>query len=117
MTQHDDVAYLGQMLETALGALLAVDGISYEEFTSDANLKFALAHRVQIIGEAARRVSSSTQQAIDLPWSEIIGMRNKIVHDYLGVDFDLIWKTVIDDLPGLTETLQRTVRNHESGAR
>ena len=109
MTQHDDVAYLGHMLDTAREAVASLHGIAYEQFTGDQNLRFALAHRVQIIGEAARRVSPGTRESIDLPWADIIGMRHKIVHDYLSIDFDLVWSTAINDLPELIAVLERTL--------
>jgi uncharacterized protein with HEPN domain len=117
MTRHDDLVYLGHMLETALDAGQALKGVSYEQFLEDSNLKYALAHRVQIIGEAARRVSPSTQQAVQLPWAAMIGMRHKIVHDYMGIDFDLVWKTATDDLPNLVEVLRQIVPEAPSEGR
>lgn len=109
MTQHDDLAYLGHMLETARDAVASLTGVTYKQFASDQNLRFALAHRVQIIGEAARRVSEETRQAFDLPWIQIIGMRHKITHDYMGIDFDLVWSTAVNDLPQLIATLERSL--------
>ena len=109
MTQHDDLSYLGHMLETARSAVNSLVGISYQQF--------ALAQRVQIVGEAARRVSQSTRDTLDLPWHEIIGMRHKIVHDYMGIDFDLVWQTAAEDLPKLIAALEEAIPHESPGDR
>jgi len=69
-----------------------------------------LAHLIQVLGEAARRVSPEFRQMHpEVPWNEIIGMRHKIVHDYLRVDEDIIWQVATVDLPRLVQTLDRLV--------
>ncbi|MGQ0600110.1 MAG: HepT-like ribonuclease domain-containing protein [Anaerolineales bacterium] len=61
---------------------------------------------LQVIGEAARRVSAEYKtQRPTVPWSAIIGMRHKVVHDYLAVDYDIVWQTATQDLPVLILTL------------
>ena len=63
-----------------------------------------------MIGEAARKVSLEGQLAPpEIPWREIISMRNRIVHDYLGVDEDVVWEVVTFDLPSLVAVLERVV--------
>lgn len=106
MPPKDDRLYLGHMLDTARQAFSKVQGKSRAEYDQDENLRLALAHLIQTIGEAARRVTPETQKANPrIPWSEVIGMRHKIVHDYLDVDFDIIWEVVTNDLPGLVKQL------------
>jgi uncharacterized protein with HEPN domain len=101
-----DSLYLGHMLDVSVQAVEKIRGISREEFEEDENLRLALAHLVQMIGEAARRVSPETQQKFSqIPWSDVIGMRHKIVHDYLDVDFDVVWEVVTTDLPELIDQL------------
>ena len=79
---RDEELYLSHMLETARKATKKTRGISREVYDEDENLRLALAHLVQILGEAARHVASETQAAHpDIAWREIIGMRHKIVHD------------------------------------
>ncbi len=81
---------------------------SRKDFDADENLRLALAYLIQIIGEAASRVSLVFQEGhTEVPWSEIIGMRHKIVHDYLGVDYDIVWEVVTADLPVLAGKLER----------
>jgi uncharacterized protein with HEPN domain len=105
-----DLLYLGHMLDVSLQAVAKVEGKSREEFDEDENLRLALTHLIQMIGEAARRVSLETRQAHPLiPWSDIIGMRHKVVHDYLDIDFDVVWAVVTTDLPVLITLLNPIV--------
>jgi uncharacterized protein with HEPN domain len=61
----------------------------------------ALTHLVQVIGEAARKVSPATRQRLPIiPWTVVIGVRHVIVHDYLGVDEDIVWQVVSHDVRG-----------------
>ena len=74
----------------------------------DENLRLALAHLVQVIGEAARRVSNDVREAHpEIPWADIVGMRSKIVHDYMNVDEDIVWEVVTRDLPALVAALEK----------
>jgi len=102
-----DPLYLGHMLDTAREATERATHRGLDGFMEDEDLRLALAYRVQMIGEAARRVSESTQRAHPaIPWKQIIGMRHKIVHDYLSVDYDIVWEVVSTDLPVLIEKLE-----------
>ena len=106
--RNDDLAYVGHMLDTAERAVGKLSGLSRADFDADENLRLALAHLLQIIGEAARRVSPEYQEVHpSIPWGAIIGMRHKVVHDHLNVDFDVVWDTVAHELPSLVEELMR----------
>lgn len=106
----DDLVYLGHMLDTARKAVAKTHGILRVDFDRDENLRLALAHLIQIVGEAARRVSPEMQQGHpEIPWSAIIGMRHKVVHDYLEVDEDIVWDVVTADLPPIVTALERIV--------
>jgi uncharacterized protein with HEPN domain len=70
----------------------------------------ALTRLVEIIGEAANRVSEKTRQKNpQIPWPQIIGMRNRLIHGYDVVDLDLLWDTITNDLPPLVKSLQGIV--------
>jgi uncharacterized protein with HEPN domain len=108
--QKDDVVYTGHMLDTARKATCKVVGKTRAEYDGDENLRMALAHLIQVLGEAARHVSSAMQQAhAEIPWKQIIGMRHKVVHDYLHVDYDIVWAVVTIDLPPLIIDLEKFV--------
>ena len=84
MTRHDDVLYLGHMLDTAKQAAAKAEAGTRTKFDADENLRLALVHLIQVIGEAARRISDPTkQQHLEIAWTKIIGMRHRVVHDYL----------------------------------
>jgi len=96
------------MLDMARKAISKVQGRTRDAFDVDENLRMTLAHLIQVIGEAARHVSPECQRVHpDVPWAAIIGMRHKVVHDYLHVDYDLVWDVVTVDLPPLVEALER----------
>jgi uncharacterized protein with HEPN domain len=103
----DDWVYLGHMLDMSRKAIDLTDGISRAEYDQDEALRLALTHLVQTIGEAAQRVSAEFKQMHpQIPWREMVGMRNRIVHDYLSVDEDVIWGVVQQDLPPLVSLLK-----------
>ena len=105
-----DLVYVEHMLDMARKAVTKVRGLSREGYDADEDLRFALIHLVQVIGEAARQVSSEfTETHPEIPWANIIGMRHKVVHDYLGVDEDIVWQVVTTDLPKLVSAIEPLV--------
>lgn len=78
-----------------------------DDLDADRMLVFALVRAVEIIGEAASRVTSPTRAAAqDIPWSLIVAMRNRLIHGYFEVDRDVVWKTVTQELPALLPQLR-----------
>lgn len=91
--QKDDLLYAGHMLDCARDAISLLGGRTRHEFDSDKALRLALTHLLQTIGEAARRVSSEFRSRHDsIPWNAIVGMRHRVVHDYMNVDEDIVWE-------------------------
>ncbi len=110
----DDLLFFGHMLDAARGAISANQGVTREEFDADENLRLAQAHRIQIIGEAARLVSPAGRAAHpEIPWRRITGMRHRIVHDYLNVQYSVVWEVVTRDLPNPISALERFVQEPE----
>jgi uncharacterized protein with HEPN domain len=108
--QRDDLVYAGHMLDTARHVASKVRGKTRRDFDEDEDLRLAVAHLLQIIGEAARRVSREFQRSHpELPWAAIIGMRHKVVHDYLNVDEDVVWDTATQELGPLIDSLEKLV--------
>lgn len=80
------------------------------DLDSDRTLNLAVARLLEIVGEAASRVSDRTQDRHrEIPWPEIIGLRNRIIHGYDTVDFDIVWTVVKSDLPPLIQMLEKTL--------
>jgi len=117
MPKRNDLVYIGHMLDMARKAWGKAEGKTRYDFDRDEDLRIVLTHLLQIIGEAARRVSDEYRAANPrIPWLAIIGMRHKVVHDYMSVDEDAVWNTVQHDLPELINLLRPLVRdNYEEG--
>ena len=80
------------------------------DLDTDRLLNLALVRLIEIVGEAANRVSQAGQDQLpSIPWRQIISMRNRIVHGYDEVDFDILWAVISDDLPRLIDTLKTTL--------
>jgi len=87
--------------------------MTMEQFVSLQNkvTQDAVVRQFQIIGEAVKRISPETRsQNSDIPWSEITGMRDKIIHDYFGVDMEIVWLTAKQRLPQLKTVAERLLR-------
>lgn len=96
------------MLSASQRAIAFVDGKSREELEANQELlAFAVVRAIEIVGEAASKISIETRSDFeDIEWHNIIGMRNRIVHDYLNVDYDIIWAVINKNLPKLIEQLE-----------
>jgi len=110
MSLRDDQISLGDMLSYAREAVEMLGEVSREEFNRNRVMQLALTRLVEIVGESANRVSPATQQKYpQILWTQIIGMRNRLIHGYDVIDLDLLWDTVTDDLPSLISALQKIV--------
>ena len=106
MTRHDDSTRIRHMLDHATEAVEMADARTRAELDSDRQLNLALVRLLEIVGEAAGRVSAETRnQTTHIPWPEIVGLRNRLIHGYDEVDFDILWNIVREDLPPLIAAL------------
>lgn len=103
----DDLIRLRHMAEAARTAIRFCLAREQQELDSDTMLRMALLHVVQIIGEAAARVSDAGRAAVPgVEWAVIVAMRNRLVHAYFDVNTDILWKTVTISLPALLQQLE-----------
>ena len=103
-----DDTYLVDILELAKIALDYVFDKSWDEFYEDTQCQDAVVRRIEIIGEAARRVSEETRNKYpQIPWREMTSMRNLVIHEYDVVDINQVWDTVQNKLPPLIEELTK----------
>jgi uncharacterized protein with HEPN domain len=101
-----DTAYLLDILEAAKLAVAYVSTKTKEEFLQDTQCQDAVIRRLEIIGEAARRISEGTRARLPhLPWSAMINTRNLMIHEYDDVDLAVVWDTVQNHLPALIRAI------------
>ena len=98
---------LRHMIEAAESVAQFIGGRQRGDLDTDQMLQLALARAIEIIGEAASRISVETREsAPTVPWSRIIAMRNRLVHAYFDVDHDVLWSTAVVDVPAVLPTLR-----------
>lgn len=106
---HND--YLMDMLDNAEKALDFVGGIEFDRFFEDEKTSYAVVRALEVIGEAARLVPDDVRATIpELQWREIAAMRNKLTHEYFGINMKVVWRTVHDDLPPLIDVLRKALK-------
>jgi uncharacterized protein with HEPN domain len=110
MTKHSDIGPLVDMGDYCKRVIEKTVRVSRADFDADENLQLAVTHLVQIIGEAASRVTEETCATHpEIDWPNIVGMRNRIVHDYGGIAIDRIWDIATVDVPHLLVALEAFV--------
>ena len=101
-----DILYAVQRAESF------IEGMNYDEFQADDKTAFAVVRALEIVGEAAKMIPPEVRQEWpDLPWREMAGMRDKLSHDYFGVDLRRVFETVRRDLPPLRVSLEKMLRD------
>ena len=106
------------MLDAAREALTFLDGRTHDDLKTDRMLVLALVKELEIIGEAASKVSDEVRVlATDIPWPIIVGMRNRLIHAYFDVSIEIVWTTATSKLPELVERLENLLRRGDGGAR
>jgi len=99
--------YLDDIQESIHKIETYVKGYDYGKFIEDGKTIDAVIRNFSIIGEAANRIPPEVQEEhSQIPWFEMIGMRNKVVHEYSGINEEILWKTIQEDLPKLKEQLK-----------
>ena len=115
MTRHDPLPRLEHMLDAAEEAVSLAGGRSRSSLDEERLLDLSLKYLVQTVGEAAARIPLDEQERNpEIPWAQIVGMRNRIVHGYDALDLDALWSTVEEDLPALIPLLQAAIARNRS---
>jgi uncharacterized protein with HEPN domain len=95
------------MLDHSREAVAMVRGKSRQDLDQDRKLNLSLVRLLEIVGEAANRIPKQERERYpNIPWAEIIGLRNRLIHGYDEVDFDILWEIVTHDLPPLVASLE-----------
>jgi uncharacterized protein with HEPN domain len=108
---RDIIDYLQDILENIDIAQEFLADLSYSQFREDRRTIYAVTRALEIIGEATKSIPQSIRdQYPTVPWRSIAGMRDKVIHEYFGVDAQVLWDTVQDDLPILRPTIDRMLQ-------
>ena len=100
--ESQDIAHLWDIFKASDGIVLSVAGLELEHYLANENLRMAVERRVEIIGEAARRVSDAFRQAHpEIPWRDLVSQRNVLAHRYDEVDDQLMWRVATIRVPEL----------------
>lgn len=110
MSRRDDRVPLRHMLQHASEAVELASTRNRDDLEEERLVELSLVRLVEIVGEAASRVTSETREAHpEIPWREIVGMRNRLIHGYDVVDHDVLWQTIREDLPPLIRQLEKVL--------
>lgn len=102
--------YLNDILESIADVLEFTAGMSGEDFCNDKKTINAVVRSLEVIGEAAGKIPQKVRGIYPgIPWQETIAMRNRLIHEYFGVDLDIVWQTIEEDLFPLDKTVKRII--------
>jgi uncharacterized protein with HEPN domain len=107
----DDFVYIDHILVCIRKILDYTREVSPAEFERNELIQDAVIRNIEIIGEASKKVSKDLKSVYpEIPWREISGMRDKLIHDYMGVDKGVVWKTIKEDIPYIQSLIQKIER-------
>ena len=108
---RQSIDYLNDIIDAIGKAEAFSSDMSMDEFLADDKTLYATVRAIKIIGEASKHVPERVRQRYpDLPWRQMSGMRDKLIHAYFGVDATVIWKTVKEDIPPIKKALYRVIQ-------
>jgi len=108
MPRPDDPTHVRHMLEAARKIQTFSTGRTKQDLEAEELLALGLVRLLEIIGEAATRVTDNTRKDnAAVPWAQVIGMRNRLIHGYDVIDLDILWRTITDDVPALVCALEK----------
>jgi len=108
--RNDDRVRILHMIDATGSVEQFAAGRKRDDLDTDQMLLFAIVRAIEVIGEAASKVTNETQAASpEVPWASIVGMRNRLIHGYFDIDSDVVWKTVTEEIPDLRRSLKSLV--------
>jgi uncharacterized protein with HEPN domain len=115
MSKIDDLTRLKHIRDSAKETLSFVENRTREDLDRERMLSLALVRLIEIMGEAANHVSEPCQaKYFRIPWRQIIGMRNRIIHAYFDVDLDIVWQVITQDLGSLLMEVEKAIKDLET---
>jgi uncharacterized protein with HEPN domain len=107
--------YLRHIQDEAEYLMGQTQGLSKDEFVGDETLKRAFVRSIEIIGEAAKKVPDDLKQKYtQIEWRAMAGMRDRLIHSYFGIDYDIVWDVVTNKIPQLQQEVEEILRNEQN---
>jgi uncharacterized protein with HEPN domain len=104
------VDYLEDLLDALRKSHHFIAGMGFEQFVEDDKTAFAVVRALEVVGEAAKQIPEGIRQEYaQVPWREMSGMRDKLIHHYFGIDLRVVWKTVKEEVPQLIPVIEEIV--------
>lgn len=110
----DDGVYLYHILDSISKIEDFMKNINEKEFKTNELVQSAVIRQIEIVGEATKQISDNTRKKYtNIPWKDIAGMRDKLIHGYFGVDIDAVWNTIQRDIPKLKNYIEKVLENEK----
>lgn len=112
MSDRGDLEFLRDIKEAISRINSYTNGIEYKEFQKDTKTQDAVVRNLEIIGEAVKNISKEFKKKYtDMPWKEMAGTRDKVIHFYFGVNYDVVWSISKDELPFVINQVNKAIRS------
>jgi len=112
--KREIVDYIEDIISAMDKAMDFVKNMSYEEFTRDDKTVYAVVRAIEIIGEAVKNIPGNVRKNYpEIPWKDMAGMRNKVIHEYFGVKLNIVWRTVKEEIPPLKPLFEKILKELE----
>jgi len=106
--------YIEDIIEAMEDAMSFVEAMNYDDFVKDKRTIYAVIRAIEVIGEAVKKIPESVKNRYPkIPWKDMAGMRDKLIHEYFGVDLKRVWRTVKKDIPNLKPSFDKILKDFE----
>jgi len=113
---RDEMLYLHHILDAINTVAEYLQDVNEERFNNTRLLQDGVIRQIEIVGEAVRHISNDIRRTYpEIPWQDVAGMRDKLIHDYFGVDLEKVWLTAQEDLPALKQQVVRILKDYGQG--
>ena len=112
---HEFLDYVEDILDAMEKARVMLEGVAFEQFVEDFRINFVVIRALEIVGEATKRLPVSLRDAYPtIPWKQMAGMRDRIIHGYDVIDYEIVWDAVKKEIPQIKPHLQQILDDYAS---
>ena len=107
--------YLEDIIEAMNNAMKFVEDLEFDDFVKDSRTNYAAVRALEIVGEAAKKIPDRVKASYpDIPWRDMAGMRDKLIHEYFGVNLDAVWRAATKELPRIKPLIEKILSELEN---